>query len=208
MPYTKFLDLLFEESPHTPTQVVHAGPAAARPTPITVSYGSLDPVTVCSSPLYKILAEKTDISAIPALAQLEAFAKPLESIIPDKSQRYKAALAQASAQKGFDAAHLSGAFDSLLAILSNEETTFSSQLAEQSRTQVEAKTTQAKNLDDAITNKQAEIANLEQQKQNLITQVDLAKAKIAQTQANFTAALSIRRSEITKQKDELTQILQ
>src|SRR5260370_3873407 len=89
--------------------------------PTYVSTGTRD------NQFYARLAKQTDLSAIPELAKIEAFAAPLASVITDKALRYKAALATAQSQGGLTKDAILKGFDALLNVLNSSASTFNKQ---------------------------------------------------------------------------------
>jgi len=89
-----FMDLIkkaiFEEEPLAQRPIKPAtSSGTARPLePATPSYV---PMGTRDNQFYTRLAKQTDLSAVPELAKIEAFAAPLASVITDKALRYKAA---------------------------------------------------------------------------------------------------------------------
>ncbi len=97
-----FMDLIkkaiFEEEPLAQQPAKPAtSPGTARPLEPATAYV---PMGTRDNQFYTRLAKQTDLSAVPELAKIEAFAAPLASVITDKALRYKAALATAQSQGG------------------------------------------------------------------------------------------------------------
>ena len=209
-----FMDLIkkaiFEEeplaAPHATQQSAKpaSSAAAARPTdpaPAYVSMGTRD------NQFYTRLAKQTDLSAVPELAKIEAFAAPLSSVIADKALRYKAALATAQSQGGLTKDAILKGFDALLNVLNSSAATFNKQTDEVSRTEVDAKIAQIGDINQAIQQKQKEIADLQQQVKSLQSQTEVSRSKLQEAKSNFAAALERRRSEIQQQRKEFETIL-
>ena len=208
-----FIDLIkkaiFEEEPQAAQQP--GKPAAASPASAT---RTSDPAPAAYVPLgtrdnqfYARLAKQTDLSAVPELAKIEAFAAPLATVITDKSLRYKAALATAQSQGGLTKEAILKGFDSLLAVLNSSATTFNKQTDEVSRTEVDAKIAQIGEINEAIQQKQKEIADLQQQVKSMQSQTEVSRAKLQEAKNNFAAALERRRAEIQQQRKEFETIL-
>lgn len=207
-----FMDLIkkaiFEEEPAAthPVKPAATSPAAARPTdspaaPVYVSEGTRD------NQFYTRLAKQTDLSAVPELAKIEAFAAPLSSVINDKALRYKAALATAQSQGGLTKDAILKGFDNLINVLNSSAATFNKQTDEVSRTEVDAKLTQVTDVNETIQQKQKEIADLQQQVRNLQSQTEASRSKLQEAKANFASALERRRAEIQQQRREFETIL-
>jgi hypothetical protein len=205
-----FMDLIkkaiFEEEPQAAQQPAKPapGPVAARPlepAPAYVPMGTRD------SQFYTRLAKQTDLSAVPELAKIEAFAAPLASVIPDKALRYKAALATAQSQGGLTKDAILKGFDALLNVLNSSASTFNKQTDEVSRTEVDAKIAKINDVNDAIQQKQKEISDLQQQVKSMQTQTEVSRSKLQEAKNNFAAALERRRAEIQQQRKEFETIL-
>lgn len=208
-----FMDLIkkviFEDEPVTqqapkPTPNP-ANPGAARPvesvTPAYVPMGTRD------NQFYTRLAKQTEFAAVPELAKIEGFAAPLTSVITDKALRYKAALATAQSQGGLTKDAVLKGFDTLLNVLSSSANTFNKQTDEVSRTEVDAKIAQMNDINEAIQQKQKEIADLQQQVKSMQSQAEVSRAKLQEAKSNFAAALERRRAEIQQQRKEFETIL-
>jgi hypothetical protein len=204
-----FMDLIkkaiFEEEPLAQQPAKPSpSPAATRPhdpPPAYVPTGTRD------NQFYTRLAKQTDLSAVPELAKIEAFAAPLASVIADKSMRYKAALATAQSQSGLTKDAILKGFDALQNVLNSSATTFSKQTDEVSRTEVDAKIAQISDLNEAIQQKQKEISDLQQQVKSMQSQAEVSRAKLQEAKTNFAAALERRRAEILQQRKEFETIL-
>jgi len=208
-----FMDLIkkaiFEEEPQAAQQQTAkqvSNPAAAT--------RSIDPAPAAYVPMgtrdnqfYTRLAKQTDLSAVPELAKIEAYAAPLTSVITDKALRYKAALATAQSQGGLTKDAILKGFDALLTVLNSSATTFNKQTDEVSRTEVDAKIAQIGDINDAIQQKQKEITDLQQQVKSMQSQTEVSRSKLQEAKNNFAAALERRRAEIQQQRKEFETIL-
>jgi predicted nucleic acid-binding Zn-ribbon protein len=140
------------------------------------------------------------------LAKIEAFAAPLASVITDNSMRYKAALATAQAQSGLTKDAVLKGFDALQNVLNSSANTFNKQTDEVSGTEVDAKIAQISELNEAIQQKQKEIADLQQQVKSMQSQAEVSRSKLQEAKSNFAAALERRRAEILQQRKEFETI--
>jgi len=206
-----FMDLIkkaiFEEEPQV-------GQQPGKPATGHVASRPLDPAPATYAPLgtrdnqfYTRLAKQTDLSAVPELAKIEAFAAPLASVITDKALRYKAALATAQSQGGLTKDAILKGFDALLNVLNSSAATFNKQTDDVSRTEVDAKIAQIRDINEAIQQKQKEIADLQQQVKSIQSQTEVSRAKLQEAKNNFAAALERRRTEIQQQRKEFETIL-
>lgn len=205
-----FMDLIkkaiFEEEPQAP-QPEKAAPnraasRSAEPAPVYA------PTSARDNQFYARLVKQTDLSAVPELAKIEGFAAPLESVITDKSLRYKAALATAQSQGGLTKAAILKGFDALLNVLNASAASFNKQTDEVSRTEVDAKIAQISEINDGIQQKQKEIADLQQQAKSMQAQAEVSRTKLQEAKSNFAAALERRKAEIQQQRKEFETMLE
>ncbi len=206
-----FMDLIkkaiFEEQPQAASQPARPAPspaAAARSVDPAAAYV---PMGTRDNQFYARLVKQTDLSAVPELAKIEAFAAPLSSVITDKALRYKAALATAQSQGGLTKDAILKGFDALLNLLNSSATTFNKQTDDVSRTEVDAKIAQINDINESIQQKQKEIADLQQQVKSMQSQTEVSRAKLQEAKNNFAAALERRRAEIQQQRKEFETIL-
>ena len=212
-----FLDLIknaiFEEEPQSKQAAAVAPQGARRPAPVAGPSTPAVAASFTSSPaasdnqFYTRLAKQTDLAVVPELAKIEAFAAPLVAIIPDKSVRYKAALATAQSQVGLTKESILNGFDSLLTVLDSSAASFSKQSNEVAKTEVEGKTEKINQLSATIQLKQQEIAGLQQEVKAMQSEVDVSRSKLQQAQANFGMALERRKAEIQQQRRDFENIL-
>jgi len=206
-----FIDLIkkaiFEEEPQAPQQ--SAKPAQGRPSPRPPSDSApaYVPMGTNDNQFYTRLAKQTDLSAVPELARIEAFAAPLVSVIPDKSMRYKAALATAQAQGGLTKDAILKGFDTLLNVLNSSASSFTKQSDEVAKTEVDGRMGQISEINSTIQQKQKEIVDLQQQAKSMQSQAEVSRSKLQDAKANFAAALDRRRTEIQQQRKEFENIL-
>jgi hypothetical protein len=207
-----FMDLIkkaiFEEEPQSHQQAAKPAPAplAAR-TSQTAPAPAYVPMTGRDNQFYARLAKQTELAAVTELAKIEQYAAPLATVIPDKSLRYKAALATAQAQGGLTKDAILRGFDSLLNLLDSSASTFSRQTDEVGKTEVDAKLGQINEMNDTIQQKQKEIADLQQQMKSMQSQAEVSRSKLQEAKSNFASALDRRRAEIQQQRKEFETIL-
>ncbi len=213
-----FLDLIknaiFEEEAQPKQAAASVPQGTSRPAPspsnpaVTASPSFTSSPAASDNQFYSRLAKQTDLAAVPELAKIEAFAAPLVSIIPDKSVRYKAALATAQSQAGLTREAILNGFDSLLTVLNSSAASFNKQSNEVAKAEVEGKTDQINQLNNVIQLKQKEIADLQQQVKAMQSEVDVSRSKLQQAKANFGAAFERRKAEIQQQRKDFENILQ
>src|SRR2546421_159523 len=205
-----FMDLIkkaiFEEEPQATQQPAKPAPGPAAPRPLDTAPAYV-PMGTRDNQFYTRLAKQTDLSAVPELAKIEAFAAPLTSVITDKALRYKAALATAQSQGGLTKDAILKGFDALQNVLNSSASTFNKQTDEVLRTEVDAKIAQISDLNEAIQQKQKEIADLQQQVKSMQSQTEVSRSKLQEAKSNFAAALERRRAEIQQQRKEFETIL-
>jgi hypothetical protein len=206
-----FMDLIkkaiFEEEPlgKQPARPV-PGSATAPPSPDTAP--AYVPMGTSDNQFYTRLAKQTDLSAVPELAKIEAFAAPLASVITEKSLRYKAALATAQSQGGLTKEAILKGFDTLLNVLNSSANSFNKQSDEVAKSEVDGRIAQASDVNATIQQKQKEIADLQQQARSMQSQAEVSRSKLQEAKANFAAALDRRRAEIQQQRKEFENILE
>ena len=204
-----FMDLIkkaiFEEEPQ------HQQPTKAAPSAASAAAPQRTPAYVMpaqDNQFYARLAKQTDLSAVPELAKIEGFAAPLASVITEKSLRYKAALATAQSQGGLTKDAILKGFDSLLGVLNSSAASFNKQTDEVAKTEVDAKLARISDVNDAIQQKQKEIADLQQQVKSMQSQAEISRTKLTEAKANFAAALERRKAEIQQQRKDFETMLQ
>ena len=204
-----FMDLIkkaiFEEEAQA-QQPVKPSPGQESPRPLEPA-PSYAPMGTRDNQFYMRLAKQTDLSAVPELAKIEAFAAPLSSVITDKSLRYKAALATAQSQGGLTKEAILKGFDGLLNLLNSSASSFNKQSDDVAKTEVDAKIARVTEINESIQQKQKEIADLQQQARSLQSQSEVSQAKLQEAKSNFAAALERRRAEIQQQRKEFEIIL-
>lgn len=200
---------IFEEDPQQPVQQPQPAARPAR-TPGADSTTSSAPVPapLRDNEFYGRLSKQTEMTSVPELAKIEAFAAPLVEVIQDRTLRYKAAMATAQSQAGLTKAAILKGFDNLLAILDSASNSFASQSDEIGRSEVDGKATRIADLNASIEQKQKEIAEMQQQVKNMQAQAEASRTKLQQAKANFQAAYQKRKSEIEQQRREFETILQ
>ncbi len=216
---------IFEEEPQQAHPAQPSGPAARPSRPIAaamttapampVSSGSTTPLRDMGgsdvgrdNEFYGRLLKQTDFSAVPDLAKIETYAAPLADVIPDKSMRYKAAMATAKSQSGLTKAAIMKGFDDLTATLESASTSFSRQTDEISKNEIDGKGGQIADLNASIEQKQKEIADMQQQVRAMQTQADTSRARLQQARTTFQSAYQRRKSEIEQQRREFETLLQ
>ena len=205
-----FMDLIkkaiFEEEPQAGQPPAKPAPSPAAPRPLDPAPAYV-PAGTRDNQFYTRLAKQTELSAVPELAKIEAFAAPLAPVITDKALRYKAALATAQSQGGLTKEAILKGFDALLSVLNSSASTFNKQTDDVSRTEVDAKIAKIGDLNEAIQQKQKEITDLQQQVKSVQSQTEASRAKLQEAKSSFAAALERRRTEIQQQRKEFETIL-
>lgn len=166
-------------------------PPATFSTPVhdnNVSYAPADAST--SSKYYQILLEKTNpcLNLAPVLQRLFGLAKPLENIIPDRTTRMRAALAQASAADPTCTVEaVTSGIQILIQTLQNENAAFQNEI---------------ENKKKDISQKQLQATTLEKQLHDLRVEISEKTSKIDQSGIEFQSAFTHRNSELEQLKSE------
>jgi hypothetical protein len=150
--------------------------------------------------LYNQILQKTDFDQTAAGQLLQKYLAPLANIPMDQSQKFKVALAQASAQEGLTADKVIATFDGLLVALQNETAAFSDAVAAQTDHEVTQRQSQ-------ITNVQAQIQQLQQQLTQLSTDSVTAQSKISVATNQFSMISQRRKLELEQQKAQYAAML-
>ncbi|HWZ45523.1 MAG TPA: OmpH family outer membrane protein [Candidatus Saccharimonadales bacterium] len=211
---------IFEEEPQSaqpvqpspiqppPVRPIRPVPPASSSAISTAMPAAMPPATGRDNEFYGRLAKQTDLAAVPDLAKIESFAAPLVDVIPDRTLRYKAAMATAQSQAGITKASVLKGFDSLLATLDSASNSFASQSDEIGKNDIDGKAAQIADLNTLIEQKQKEIADMQQQVKAMQAQAETSRARLQQARANFQAAYQRRKAEIEQQRKEFETILQ
>jgi hypothetical protein len=203
---------IFEEEPgakqQQPVRPVQHASSVAMPRPPHYEASETAPPVASDNQFYTRLAKQTDLSVVPELAKIESFAAPLNAVIPEKSLRYKAALATAQSQGGLTREAILKSFDKLLSVLDSSADTFGKQSDDMGKTDVDAKTAQINDLNSTIQQKQKEIADMQQQINSMQSAVEVSRSRLQQAKASFASAYARRKSEIEQQRKEFETILQ
>src|SRR5207302_3140284 len=207
MPFMDLIEKAIFEEETLAAKPAQPAPNSGAVRPLESAAPAYSPMGTRDNQFYTRLAKQTDLSAVPELAKIEAFAAPLTSVITDKALRYKAALATAQSQGGLTKDAILKGFDALLNVLNTSANTFNKQTEDVSRTEVDAKIAQVSDINEAIQQKQKEIASLQQQMKSLQSQTEISRAKLQEAKGNFAAALERRRAEIQQQRKEFETIL-
>ena len=207
MPFMDLIKKAIFEEETLAQQPAQPAPTSGAVRPLVSAAPAYSPKGTRDNQFYTRLAKQTDLSAVPELAKIKAFAAPLTSVITDKALRYKAALATAQSQGGLTKDAILKGFDALQNVLNSSASTFNKQTDEVSRTEVDAKIAQISDLNEAIQQKQKEIADLQQQVKSMQSQTEVSRSKLQEAKSNFAAALERRRAEIQQQRKEFETIL-
>jgi len=166
-----------------------AAPALASVTSIAVN-----------DEIYQRIKSKTDFDQTPAGQTLAQFIAPLAGIITDEAQRFKAALAQAGTQSGLTGDKILSVLDGLKIALQNEIQEFNDAARSQTEQEVSGGIAEVAQLD-------AQIAELQQKRQQRQAAVTAAQTKIASGSQQFSLAATRRGQELDQQKQKFQQML-
>jgi len=214
-----FMDLIknaiFEEAPEQPKQPA-VRPASGTPGPSAAP--AMEKTSTYVAPgvssgagenqFYARLASQTDLTAVADLAKIESFAAPLVSVIPDKSLRYKAAMATAKSQAGLSRESILGGFDKLLTVLDSSADSFKRQSDQVGKTEVDSRVAMVNDLNASIDQKQKEIADMQQQVKAKQAELESSRSKLQKARSDFAAAYQRRKAEIQQQRQEFEALLQ
>jgi hypothetical protein len=187
----------------TPTSVANPVPPAVasdyrqppQPWPSTPT-----PTLTENSDIYQQIHDKTDFDQTSAGQILQKYLAPLANIPMDQGQKYKVALAQASAQEGLTVDKVLATFDGLKVALQNEVSTFNELAAQRLDHEVNQRNAQ-------ITDVQAQIQQLQAQLQQLSNDAVSAQSKISTASNQFSMAAQRRGIELDQQKVQLANAL-
>lgn len=149
---------------------------------------------------YKRLFAKTDPATTHVFQVLDKYLKPIAGIAMDEKMKFKIALQQAQAQDGIQPDAVVAVFDQFLSALDAARQSFANAVATKSSQEVDARKTQAANL-------QTQIQNLQAQAKQLDDDAFAAQQKIAEAQHHFDVALSTRQNEISQEKAKYASLL-
>ena len=187
--------LIFEDEdtppPKKPNAVIPLKPV---PGPVPVPASSRNNVA------YAKLLEKTAFETTATGATFMKYLDPLKGLPIDEHAKYKAAVAQASAQEGLTVERILATFDGLQQALKDETQHFAETTETWSQQQVGDKKRQLSDL-------QAQIATLTAKFGDLNREIDAAQSKIESAKQQFQDAVNLRASELNEQKGKYTTLL-
>jgi hypothetical protein len=207
----KLHDAIFTDDGKKPAahQATPAAAPAVAPIPATIlpgigftpkTYGAA-PATMTENPdLYNQILQKTDFDQTTAGQLLQKYLAPLANIPMDQSQKFKVALAQASAQEGLTADKVIATFDGLLVSLQNETSAFSDAVSAQTDHEVTQRQSQIADI-------QTQIQQLQQQLTQLSTDSVTAQSKISVATNQFSMISQRRKLELEQQKAQYAAML-
>jgi len=150
--------------------------------------------------VYNQILTKTDFEQTAAGQTLQKYLAPLANIPMDQTQKFKVALAQATAQEGLTADKIIATFDGLLVALQNEAQGFNDFVGQQTDHEVTQRNNQIASI-------QAQITQLQQQLTQLSTDLVNAQSKISVANNQFSMASSRRKIELEQQKAQYAAML-
>ena len=150
--------------------------------------------------VYNQILQKTNFDQTDAGQILQKYLTPLASIPMDQSQKFKVALAQATAQEGLTADKIIATFNGLLVALQNETSGFGDYVTQQTDQEVTQRSKQ-------ITDIQTQINQLQQQLAQLSTELVTAQSKISVVTNQFSMASSRRKIELEQQQAQYAAML-
>lgn len=212
----------FEDTPEGAKQVKPTVAPSSTSPPTIGQAGMVLPSTAAyqthDADMYEVL-KKTVQSRQTAYTALLLTSESLRQVIPDETQRIKAAFVTSS--NGRPPADVLKAIDVHLSDLEGDRTRFGHQLAAQTtekvdgpRRQAEAQRGRISGINDHITQLKNEIANLENQitdthtlVSNLEAQASAAELEITQVGERFNKTVEFAKSELIDRKAQLSTVL-
>lgn len=196
---------LFVEVDEPTAQPAATAPATARPGTTSAPVNAIDPEMVAT--LQKII----DSRKTPYTALLEASQK-LATVIPDETQRLKAAFVTVSGDRSLN--DIVKAIDVHISDLGGQDMRFKQTSEAQVKTKVGAKRAQVETLVAEGERNKAEIerltarnAEIAAQATNLSSEADTDEREIQQVAARFEAAVSYLVNNLTATKQHLSSVL-
>lgn len=193
-----------EEEPETSKPEASAVPAPAAPkASSTISAASAARPVLDTDPAYRKLLEKTSFEATEAGTAIGKYLLPLadisESEMP-KNTKFKSAVLQAKSLENLTPEKLLGTFDSLKSVVEQEVRDFDIQAQQFITQEITAR-------QDRISKMKEQIAQLQKELSEVSADLVIAQEKAASVQAQFTAAVQRRSTEIDLKKHECANIL-
>jgi predicted mannosyl-3-phosphoglycerate phosphatase (HAD superfamily) len=142
---------------------------------------------------YQRLFDITNPEGSQALGKVLAVANDLADTIPDRSLRMRAAVKASHVEPGVMLAELNGLLDKL----GNEEKFAAKAFQDSTQSHV----VESEKAADGL---RKEIADRQQRLQDLLTQIETSRSKIAQAKSDFAVAASRRRNELQQLQAEYT----
>jgi hypothetical protein len=197
---------------HIPAPVAH--PAFNLPTPMTsFSTGGGAAVAPAGSPFeigttpvldektYKTVLGKTDFNNTPVGRIVHKYYDALEGVIPDTTQRFKAAIGQAQKIDNVTPDQILSTFDQMQAALDKDTQDFTTLVAAHDKNEITTRQT-------SITTKQQQVAQLNQEIAQLTAELASETARSSNATTQHGLAQQRRAQEIAQQKALFTSLLQ
>ncbi|ABF43323.1 hypothetical protein Acid345_4323 [Candidatus Koribacter versatilis Ellin345] len=180
-------------------------PAAVAPAPMsTPVVSTVEAANVAGTDgVYKRLAAKTDFDKTEAGATIRKFLEPLSAIsdtVMPPNVKFKTAVVQAKAQSGLTEDSILSCFEGLKAQLQQEQQSFTVKAQQFEQREVAGR-------QERINQVTAQITQLQEELSKLSVELVDAQGKGARAQAQFSAALQRRVSEIEQQKAQYAALL-
>lgn len=137
--------------------------------------------------------DQTDVGKV-----LKQFSAPLDGIVTDERQKFKAVLALA---KGYSPDKILSTFDWLAATLSGMRTDFDAATAEFKKEEIDGRQSKLNSIQSEIAAKQAELATAQ-------SDLTTAQNKLQSTTADFVTALDRRKNELSEQKQHYASLME
>jgi hypothetical protein len=211
--------LVVEEDETAPKTVAHVPPPVAHPAfnlptiPTSFSTGGGAAVAPAGSPFeigttavldektYKTVLGKTDFNSTPVGKVVHKYYDALEGVIPDTTQRFKAAIGQAQKIDGVTPDQILSTFDQMQAALDKDTQDFTTLVAAHDKNEITTR-------QNSITTKQQQVAQLNQDIAQLTAELASEQSRSGNATTQHGLAQQRRAQEIAQQKALFTSLLQ
>jgi len=190
-------------------------PEAPLAVPVAPSDGagyhssSAPPMSEETEHVYQRILAKTNFESTQVSVTIHKYLDPLSAIPSlDERTRFKTAVIQAKAQEGLSPEKILATFDGLKVALQNEQESFAASAAATKQHEIDDRQKKVEEIGAAITQKQKEIAQLQQRLADVTTELVGAQGKIQRAESQFTIAAQRRALEIDQEKAKYISLLQ
>jgi hypothetical protein len=218
----KFIDsikhvIIEDDDPKTeakpPQHEAEAAPVAAATPAFTDNSPyqtiSTQPMSEEVEHVYQRILAKTNFDSTQVAATIHKYLDPLSAIPSlDERTRFKSAVIQAKAQEGLTQEKILATFDGLKVALQNEQESFAAAAEATKHREIAERQKKVQDTTELISQKQKEIAQLQQGLSQMTTELVTAQGKIQRAESQFTIAAQRRAVEIDQEKAKYLSLLQ